>query len=39
MLPDAWSVMTFLLAVIPPYLSCLSMIFSKNRYPLFRTML
>jgi hypothetical protein len=31
--------MTFLLAVIPPYLFCLGMIFSENRYPLFRIML
>jgi len=32
--------MTFLRIVIPAYLFfCLSMIFSENRYPLFRIML
>jgi len=32
-------VMTFLRIVIPLYLYDLSMIFSENRYPLFRIML
>ena len=31
--------MTFLRIVIPLYLSCLSMILSENRFPLFRIML
>jgi hypothetical protein len=31
--------MTFLRIVIPLYLLSLSMIFSENRYPLFRIML
>jgi len=31
--------MTFLRIVIPLYLFVLSMIFSENRYPLFRIML
>src|SRR3979490_2283768 len=31
--------LTFLRIVIPLYLFCLSMIFSENRYPLFRIML
>jgi hypothetical protein len=31
--------MPILRIVIAPYLFCLSMIFSENRYPLFRIML
>jgi len=38
-LTTSWSVMTFLRIVIPLYLFDLSMIFSENRYPLFRIML
>jgi hypothetical protein len=34
-----WSRMTLLRIVIPLYLFDLSMIFSENRYPLFRIML
>jgi hypothetical protein len=37
--PKSKSVMTFLRIVIPLYLFDLSMIFSENRYPLFRIML
>ena len=35
----SWSVMTFLRVVVPLWLFDSSMIFSENRYPLFRIML